>query len=140
MSRLPIADSVASKTASSRLDIVSSGPKMRKVPLLLVQLDDVAQKSARAHACPRSLDSAGRRHADRIIAKVRHAQIVQQQRRHWHADWRPCAARPSGASSAKFGIQPSALVEQFLRPVALAASSPSCCRCSGFLPGPDSGT
>ena len=45
---------VASKTAVRRLEAVSSGPKMRKLRSVGVELDHVAEELARACGCPRS--------------------------------------------------------------------------------------
>src|SRR4051812_21519324 len=69
--------SVASKTAVRRLEVVSSGPKMRKIAPIGIELDHVAEELAQSASIlvhPR----AGARHGDGKVAKVGQPQVAQQ--------------------------------------------------------------
>jgi hypothetical protein len=68
---------VTSNSAPQRFDAVSSGLKMRKLRCLGVELHHVAHQLALS-TCRFGDDLAGLRDLDRIVAKVRHAQVAQQ--------------------------------------------------------------
>ena len=110
------ARSVASNTAPSRLDAVSSGPKTRKScsrrcarmtsrrnppSTRVASLDVVAGRAARRRRSRGSRAARGRAAAGR----------------RWRAGWRSCAARPSGASAGELGRERAVVVEQLLGPV-----------------------
>ena len=104
---------MTSKTASSRLEAVSSGPNTRKLRRLRVQLHHVAQELAHARAWLRP-SPAGLRHVDGVVAEIRQPQIAQQQRRRWRAGSHPSVGAPSGASVGELRTQRAVLVEQLL--------------------------
>ena len=62
---------VVSKTAPRRFDSVSSGPKIRKLRLLLVQGDHIPEELAQ-HQGVLCVDRAGRRHVQGVGPEIRH--------------------------------------------------------------------
>ena len=65
-----------------------------EIALILVQLDHIAQELAQ-HERILAVDGTGRRHAHRVGVEVGHAAGRAAECRHWRADWRPSADRPS---------------------------------------------
>ena len=131
------ARSVASNTAPSRFDAVSSGPKSAEVARPALRAHDVAQEARRARASPRSSVVAGRRHVDRVVAEVGQLEVAQQQaavgvRVRAHA---PLARGRERARAPGAGAP--CVVEQLLGPVASAATpraargAPGCSRSVG---------
>ena len=107
---------VASNTASSPFDSVSSGPKMRKLRCSRSALRHRAEIGP-AHAYRRCRATPGVARCTRVVAKIRHPQIAQQHARHWRSDSRPCAVRRS-ARVRQAQASGGRLIEQFLRTVA----------------------
>ena len=75
-----------------------------EIPLLAVELRHVAQERPE-HVRVADAAHARRGHVDRVVAEIRHAQVAQQHAAVGVRDSRPCAARPSGASSASSGFR-----------------------------------
>ena len=85
---------MTSNSASSRLDAVSSGPNTRKLRVSVFSFMTSRSIFPRTRVAS-AMTRARLRNVDRIIAEIRHAQVLQQQARRWRADSRPCAACPS---------------------------------------------
>ena len=122
--------SVASNTAPSRFDAVSSGPKTRNVSR--VGAHDVAQEAAQ-HARRLARRPRRRRHVDRVVAEVRQREVAQQLAAVGVRRWRPCGARPSGACATQLRHGPAARRRTAPRAGRSAATPRACARCSGFV-------
>ena len=112
---------VTSKTASRRLETVSSGPKIRKFRGSSFQLDHVAKERAE-HVHIAGLDGGGRRARS---PRSRGSRACRSSRSSFPPlAWglAPIRRSPFGRQFGQFGHEPAALVEEFFR---LVASHPA---------------
>ena len=132
-SRPPRSRSVASNTAPSRLDAVSSGPKSRK--RLGVRAHHVAQEAAeharRLARARRPARARRRRSRGSPAARGRAAA-----RRRWRAGWRPSAARPPGACASSVRDRPAVRRRTAPRAGRSASTPRASRRCSGLSARP----
>ena len=108
---------MTSKTACKRFETRLIRTEDTEIALVLVQLGHVAQELAQ-HERVLDLNRAGRRHIDRVVVEVRHAQVAQQNA----AVGVRIGAHPAVALRRQLGQfrhEPAILVEQFLGLVAL---------------------
>ena len=130
--------SVASKTACSRLEAVSSGPKMRKLSGL--QPDHVAQPRARARAVASAAVGARARRRRPRSRGSRAAAGRAAAGRRWRAGWRSSAASPARGERGELGDEPAVAVEEFLGPVGAQPLLQLGAGARGVVAGSDSGT
>ena len=124
--------SVASNTASSRFEAVSSGPKMPEIARLGVET--ARHREGIAPCIARRFGRRRRRGCgtvDGIVAEIRQLQFALEQTRHWRADWRPCAGRRR-RKRPQIGTQAAGGVEQLLRLDSSASSASSILQMRGI--------
>ena len=93
--------SVTSNTEPSRLDAVSSGPKMRNVVGLAA--DDVPQEGARDPGRLAATWPPGAGTVHRVVAEVRAAPGPAARARHWPWGWRSSVGRPAAPAPVMAG-------------------------------------
>ena len=108
-----------------------------EVPRLEIQLHHVAEEPCPSPASPRHRPRPEPARRPRSRGNRAAAGLSTAGRR-WRADWRPSAARPSGASSASSARSRPLVVEELLGPVALHPLFENCERGRGSRASPPS--